>query len=202
MHAALLVAFALSSPVSIANERKVAPAEAEVIVYPAVPSTISEVVVYPGFAVVHRTATLPAEGGKFALQNMPRGIDAASLRVRADGGEVVGIEARERELPVEVPRERMDEVRTRVAEIEREIERADDRVALLTKFEKHLASLLTLSSDVLRREEVDARAPAEIWGDNFTFLTERMKENREEWRTAMWDRGDLVAVKTVMERIE
>ena len=62
-------------------------------------SRIVEVSVFGGSASVRRQAALPAGDGKFVLAGLPLAMDPASVRVRSDGGEVVGVEVQERLQP-------------------------------------------------------------------------------------------------------
>src|SRR5262245_59112525 len=101
-----------------------------------VDSAVAEVTVYGGSASVRRRAALPGRDGLFVLRGLPAGLDPDSVRVWLEGGEVVGVEVRDR-FQKNVPDERVKDLRERIRALEREIAVLDDEAEVLNAMQDH-----------------------------------------------------------------
>ncbi len=163
-----------------------------------VDSAIVEVTVYSGFASVKRRAELPAGGGSFVLSGLPRAIDPGALRVKSEGGEVVGVELRER-LRRDVPDARVAELRERVRTLERELEAVQDEGRVLAKLAAHVGRLLGDSKDGPR--EGEGRVSVEAWEENFTYLSAKLADVRKRQRENGWS-AEEVGLRLTDARLE
>ncbi len=146
-----------------------------------VDSAIVEVTVYGGSASVRRRAGLPGGDGEFVLRGLPAGLDPDSVRVRLEGGEVVGVEVRER-FQRNVPDERVKDLRERIRALEREIDVLDDEQAVLVALQDHVGRLLKQEERV-HQEDVEAGRPnPEAWEANYRYLGGKLKELKESLR--------------------
>jgi uncharacterized protein (TIGR02231 family) len=143
-------------------------------------SVLTEVTVYGGSASVRRRAELPAEG-RFVLQGLPASLDPDSVRVRLAGGEVIGVEVRER-LQRNVPDERVAELRERMGRLERELAGLEDEAEVLRSLLDHVQRLLRQEEHAHQDDLAAARASPEVWEANFRYLADKLKEQKEGLR--------------------
>ncbi len=151
-------------------------------------SAVVEVTVYPGLASVRRRAELPGGEGRFVLAGLPAGLDADSVRVRLTGGEVVGVEVRER-LQRGVADERVNELRGRIRALERELAGLQDEASLLQSLLDHVQRLLRQEERVHQDEVAGGRVDPAVWEANFTYLAGKLREVKESLR-ALEPRGE------------
>ncbi len=151
----------------------------------AVPSTLAEVTVFPGTALVRRSAAVPAGGGSFLIEGLPWSMDPDSVRVRCVGGHVVGIETRERHAR-EVAEERIRALRTRLRELRRELDGVRDEGEVLAALGRHLEQLLSAEATAHVDEVSEGRATPAAWAENLTFLTDQLTANRGGRREVGW----------------
>ncbi len=144
-------------------------------------STIVEVTVYGGSASVRRRAQLVGGEGRFVLAGLPAGLDPDSVRVRLAGGEVVGVEVRERLQP-NVPDERVKELRGRVKALERELGALDDEGERLRALLDHVQRLLRQEEGAHQDEVKSGRVNPEAWEANFRYLAGKLSELKEAQR--------------------
>lgn len=143
-------------------------------------SAIVEVTVYGGSASVRRRAELPGEG-RFVLGGLPASLDPDSVRVRAAGGEVVGVEVRER-FQKNVPDERVKELRERVRTLERELAGLEDEGEVLQVLLDHVQRLLRQEERAHQDEVQTARVNPEAWEANFLYLAKKLDEQKRGLR--------------------
>jgi uncharacterized protein (TIGR02231 family) len=155
----------------------------------SIESRVSEVTVYGGSAVVERSGRFPAGGGKLVLQGLPAGLEPDSVRVRAEGGEVVQVEVRER-VSSSAPDARVQELREAVKALRRERARMDDEAKVLATLRAHVERLLAPAAQEVPGD--GARATPEAWETNAGFLGERLGEIAKAERESRWKREDLV----------
>jgi len=146
-----------------------------------VDSSIVEVTVYGGSASVRRRANLPGGDGKFVLRGLPAGLDPDSVRVRLAGGEVVGVEVRER-FQQNVPDERVKDLRERIRALEREIAVLDDDKSVRTALLDHIGRLLKQEERVHQDEVEQGRVNPEAWEANYRYLGGKLEELKQELR--------------------
>ena len=135
----------------------------------AVSSRIGSVTVFRGSAQVTRVTELAAGSGTYLLQGLPALLDPDSVRVRLTGGEVVGVEVRDR-VQAGVPDERVEELRQRVRDVERELQVAQDEQGLVARRKSYLESLLETEQHAQREDQEQARATPAIWQANLDWI--------------------------------
>ena len=157
----------------------------------ALDSAIVEVTVYGGSASVKRRAILPAgqSGGRFVLAGLPASLDEASVRVRVEGGEVVGVETRER-FQTNVPDARVKDLRERIRALEREIEGLDDQAKTLGAMREHVLRLLREEERVHQDEVGEGRVNPDAWQKNYDYLKQKLGELTTELRELGWTREE------------
>lgn len=151
-------------------------------------SKIVEVTVFGGSASVKRRATLPAgesSNGKFVLAGLPLTLDPDSVRVRLTGGEVVGVEVRERYQP-QVANERVQGLRDRLRQLEREVSVLDDEDDVLSTMQKHIQRLLVQEESAQQQEVKQGRVDKAAWEENFAYLRGKLDELTKERRELNW----------------
>jgi uncharacterized protein (TIGR02231 family) len=137
-------------------------------------SRLTEVTVYSGTASVKRQAELPGEG-RFVLAGLPASLDPDSVRVRLAGGEVVGVEVRER-LQQSVPDERVAELRARVRALEQELAGLEDEGEVLRALLDHVQRLLRQEERTHQDEVANARVDPQAWEANYAYLSQKLRE--------------------------
>jgi uncharacterized protein (TIGR02231 family) len=158
-------------------------------------SRIERVTVWGAGARVERIATLPG-AGSYLIRGLPASADPASIRVRIDGGEVVGVKVRERR-ERSLPDERLDALRTTIAKLAREKQELEDERATLQSLAAHLAKLLVPSTGPtpgpapLATPGVPAgpsappdegRPGARVWAADRDFLAARLEDQQKAAR--------------------
>jgi len=142
-----------------------------------VPSEITDVTVYGHGAIVTRTVSLPSSEGTFVIGDLPGDLDPASLRVRASGAEVVGVD------PLLRYRERADS--ERVAELRRAVDaararfqaRADDLIVADAGV-GYAGELASCSKALMRFELGSGDAAPATWQARADFLRDHDAEMR------------------------
>jgi uncharacterized protein (TIGR02231 family) len=160
----------------------------------ALSSSIAQVTVFPGSALVQRDAETPSGKGKYIISGMPQSMDPDSIRVRCTGAEVIGLETRER-FQRTVPDERVQELRDRIQASERELAGLADERAVLAQINDHLERLVT-AKDGAEVGKQAAATSAETWTKNIEYLTAQLTKSRTNLRENGWKTGEL------QERIE
>jgi uncharacterized protein (TIGR02231 family) len=155
-------------------------------------SRIEEVTVFDGSALVRRRAELPGGGGLFVIEGLPISLDPDSVRVRCTGGEVVGVETRDRHLPA-VANARVQELRERVRALLRDRKVLEDQAAVLAQIEGHLGHLLKFDGETHNEDVKTGRGDLQSWGNNLRFLSEELEKNKSLQRENTWKREDLDA---------
>lgn len=151
---------------------------------------IEHVTVFPAHALVRRVAQAPAGGGKFVVANLPAQLDPDTLRVRCVGADVVGIDSRERNVPA-LADARIEELRGRVRELEREARAVDDDIAVRAGLEAHLVGLLTLEQRSNAEALARGKVRPESWKQNLEFITGELLATRTQRRELGWKRADI-----------
>jgi len=136
---------------------------------PAVlPSAIESVTVYPTSALVTRTSRAPGPG-EYVFLGLPEGLDPETVRLRAEGLEVMGIETHARFVRA-VPSERLAELKAQEAALLAGLEslKANQRAA-----ESHAAFYAELLAAGPQTEPTSAESPsATLWEQGAAFLVE------------------------------
>lgn len=158
-----MIAFLLLAPLA-----GLAPAQAPT----SVASTIVEVTVYPGSAAVRRSADLPRGSGQFLITGLPRALDPAALRVRAEGAEVVRVDLRQR-LRALAPEARVETLRAELAGLERELAALSDERQVQRRVEEHLARLAAPEAAA-----GEAQPSLAVWKEDAAELARRMAAAR------------------------
>lgn len=170
-----------------------------------VPSTVRSVTVYPGSALVRRTADAPAGGGTFVLEGLPWSMDPSSVRVRCFGAEVVSTETRER-IRTAVPDERVQELRRQLGALEREETVLQSELEVLVRLERHVERLLELEENAHSNDVRGGRADPDVWSRNFEFLSTKLTENATGQREVRWKlqekKAQIADVRLQLGRIE
>jgi len=86
----LLSALALLTPAPLLAAPPAAPAPATSAVFSASAAPVTRIVLYPGSALVERTARVKAGTESLEITGIPANFDAESLRIEADGGIEIG----------------------------------------------------------------------------------------------------------------
>lgn len=151
-----------------------------------VASRIVEVTVYGGSASIRREAVAPAGDGELVLRGLPHELDPASVRVRASGGEIVGVEVRDRYQESE-PDPRVQELRGRIRDVERELAGMEDERRVAETMREHLNRLLLEEERDHRTALREGRVDTEALEENYAYLRGKLvavlQEKREiEWR--------------------
>jgi len=146
-----------------------------------VESTIDEVTIYGGSASVRRKAVAPAGDGKLVLQGLPFDLDSASVRVRTEGGEIVGVEVRDR-VQENVVDPRSKALREEIRALERTLEGLDDDGKLAETMREHFARLLLEVERNQRGEVREGRVDTEAWEKNYEYLRGKLRAVMAERR--------------------
>jgi uncharacterized protein (TIGR02231 family) len=152
----------------------------------AVASRIERVTVFGRGAMVERTATLPA-AGKFVLRDLPADADPASIRVKLAGGEVAGVEVRERHERA-LPDASVEALRTKVRDLAGVVAKLDDERASLDVVLAHLQKLMGAppppagAASSAAPPGVEARPDAGAWEHDLEFLRTRLSAKKGEAR--------------------
>ena len=145
---------------------------------PAV-APIAEVTVFPGSALVRRHVEVASGSARYLIAGLPASMDAESVRVRCTGAEVVGTETRER-FQKNVPDARVEELRGRLRELERELAGDGDQLEVLRTVAAHLGRLFDMQGVDEGKEPI--QASPETWQRNLEYISARLGENRAAQR--------------------
>jgi uncharacterized protein (TIGR02231 family) len=148
-------------------------------------SKIVEVTVYGGSASVRRRASLPAAGGKVVLAGLPAALDPESVRVRCEGGEVIGVETRDR-VQRSVPDARLAELAARVKERQRALAVLEDERSVMSAMSGHVQRLLAQEEEIHAGEVRNGRPDPESWKANMDFLRRELGDLAREGREQDW----------------
>lgn len=149
-----------------------------------VASRIQDVTLYGSSALVRRTADL-AGGGSFVLPGLPDAIDPENVRVRCEGGDVVGVEVRRR-VTDQVPSARVQELRDRLTGLGRELKVLEDERTVLKTMLTHLQSLMNVSTATHSQDVQGGKPSVEAWAASWKFASERLAENVASTREVEW----------------
>jgi uncharacterized protein (TIGR02231 family) len=149
-----------------------------------VPSRIEDVTVYAQSALVRRRAELPG-GGEFVVQGLPISLDRENVRVRCEGGDVAGVEVRER-IVDKVPEERLQTLRDRHVLLQRELQTLQDEAAVQASLQAHLGELAKLSADQRTRDVEAGHTSIEAWEASWQFLSAHLADNARATRETRW----------------
>lgn len=151
---------------------------------------IGEVTVFPGSALVRRSGSIPAGGGKFTIAGLPAAMDPDSVRVRCGGADVVGIEVRTRRVAA-LPDERIRELMTRSRELQRELQVRGDERTTLADVGQHLSHLLEIEEAQHAAALKTGTVTADAWARNLDFIAAEMTRNRKAQRDLGWTIDEL-----------
>src|SRR5882672_4691776 len=160
----------------------------------ALASSMAQVTVFPGSALVQRNADAPSGKGKYVISGLPQSMDPDSIRVRCAGAEVIGLETRER-FQRAVPDERVQELRDRIQASERDLAALTDEQELLAQINAHLERLVHFK-DLAEPGKQTPSASLETWRQNIEYLTAQLTKSRTNLRENGWKTTEL------RERIE
>ena len=147
-----------------------------------VDSRIGTVTVYPGSAMVTRTAAVPGPGS-YVFRDLPLALDPDSVRVRPGAGarlEVLGVEPSLRFVR-EVADERMAALEAERRELVRQLQALRDDQRALSELEAHLAALLEPSTGDAARDD-GARPDLDTWAAAGAFLADELVTVRADLR--------------------
>ena len=151
---------------------------------------IEEVTVFPGQALVRRVGEAPAAGGELVIRGLPWVMDPDTVRVRCTGGDVVGLETRERMVDA-VPSERVQELRDRLKALQRERRGLEDERSLADDLKGHLQRLLQMEAQAQTGEVKQGRADPDAWGKNIAYIREQLGAARKALREVGWEIEEL-----------
>lgn len=135
---------------------------------------IASVTVYSGRALILRRAEVPAGGGSFRLAGLPMALDAASVRARTEGDEVISVEVRERSgNPKGL--ERFEQLGVELEVLNAELEALQSELRRVERIEQHLWRLLDSQADPATQGEAAADR-IEQWEATLDFVERRASE--------------------------
>ena len=148
-------------------------------------SAISDVTLYGQGAIVTRRAPLPTPEGSFVLRGLPSGIDPASVRVRASGGEVIGVETR-RHFREEAGGERLEALRQAVVSAQAGLVGAEDKRDVAQRLVGYYERLLTQERTAFTDALGAGRADTKRWKEGLRFFEDQLGKARSKDRKAQW----------------
>ncbi|MEW6073687.1 MAG: DUF4139 domain-containing protein [Planctomycetota bacterium] len=151
----------------------------------AVESRITAATVFGSGAAVTRRAALPAGGGRFVLRGLAAAFDPDHLCARGEGGEIVGVEVRER-LETGVSDERLGELRAKKRELDRAVAATRDELAVQNSMEEHVLRLLRLEEEAHGGDLRAARVETGVWEKNYEYLAGKLTLLRAAQRELGW----------------
>lgn len=149
-----------------------------------VASRIQDVTLYGASALVRRKSDL-AGSGSFVLQGLPETIDPENVRVRCEGGDVVGVEVRRR-IADQVPSERVQVLRDRLTALQRDMKVLEDEKSVLKAMLAHLQSLMNVSTGAHSQDVQGGKPSVEAWDASWKFASERLATNIAATREVEW----------------
>ena len=150
-----------------------------------VESHIASVTVFSGTASVLRRAVAPAGDARIVLPGLPHGLDPDSVRVRCEGGEVVGVEIRER-VETAASDGRLAGLRGELRELRRALAVVQDERSVLKSMEEHVLRLLRLEERAQGDDVRAGRTDPAAWDANFEYLAGKLSTLRTELREVGW----------------
>lgn len=155
-------------------------------------STVADVTVYGDSAILTRTANLPTSQGSFLIEGLPAVMDPSSIRVRAAGGEVVGVDTRIR-YTTQATDERVLELEKLVRNAQRREDHASDAYTTADELVRYYDALLSQERDLFERGLAKGAADMERWEEGMTFFETELKNVRDKRREAKWNLEDAQA---------
>jgi uncharacterized protein (TIGR02231 family) len=156
------------------------------------------VTVYPSSARVVREADGLDGDGRYVLRGLPASLDPASVRVRCEGGFVVGVEVRER-LEDRSPTERLEALRAQRRELQASIDEEQDALEILASEAKHLRTLLARTGAGERRYLQQGGVDLEGWRERLDFTRTGLRDNARRQRELGWQ---LEALRSQLSQLE
>lgn len=147
-------------------------------------SEIDSVTVYPSSALVTRRAPvklMDSPQGEYVVPGLPISLDPETVRVRAEGFEVMGVEARERFVR-ELPTERLAELKKREAVLVSELGLLQEALGSASEGADYFAELL--EKGPLKRDEAGVEGIVEAWARGSEFLLDGYREALKAKRVA------------------
>lgn len=147
-----------------------------------VESKISQVTVYPGDALLTRTATLklnPIEQQKVIFSHIIPEVDENSLRVSASGSaevKILGAEVK-KEFLEEVPAEKVKQLKEEIQKLQDEKKKLEDTKEILSEEKQFLDSIRLFSHGQLPKDLVTKVPSAKELEDTLKFLDTKLKDN-------------------------
>jgi uncharacterized protein (TIGR02231 family) len=161
-------------------------------------SRISEVTVYPSTARIVRAASGLAGDGRYVLRGLPATLDPASVRVRCEGGFVVGVEVRERRED-RSPTQRLEALRAERAELRSSIEEEEDELLVLAGEARNLRALRARSGAAERRYLQEGGVDLSGWRERLEFTRTGLRDNARRQRELGWE---LEALRARLAQLE
>lgn len=151
---------------------------------------ITAVTVFPDRALVTRRAEAPAGSGTYLLRGLPARLERASLRVRAQGGDVAGLQARGH-VDQSVLDGLLEASRERLATLRRRRGALQDERSLQDDLKGHLQRLLALEAADTERDARASRAGPEEWSAYLGYARTKLGAARTRLREVAWELEDL-----------
>jgi len=139
-------------------------------------SEIDSVTVYPSSALVTRLAPVDLPGaqvGEFVFPGLPMSLDPETVRVRAEGFEVMGVETRQRFVK-ELPSERLAELKAKETVLVSELGLLQMSLASAGENADYFAELL--KKGPVKKEEAGKDGETETWARGSEFLLKGYRE--------------------------
>lgn len=170
----------------------------------AVESAIDQVTVYADSARVRRTAAPITADGTYVFRGLTRALDPGNVRVRLEGGHVLGVEVVERR-EIESPVERVQLLREKLRGLEREQLAANDEGEVLELLEREITARLDAAP--VKSEDGEASfPPLEAWQASHAWYGAKLAELLGARRELRWEseglKGELDALRAELGRLE
>ncbi len=156
---------------------------------PPIATTITEVSVHQGSALVTRRGEVPDGGGRFVVSGLSGELLADSVRLKLEGGEANGVEVHETSRAT-VPQERLATLQRRWSELVRNQEVANDQLSLERALRARLEGLLDQEAGAHAREVAGGHSNETAWSTNYTYLSEQLLAAKKAERAAQWTEED------------
>lgn len=176
-----LLAAGLAGP-ALASSPPPTPVSPETLLMPAVveevlASAIERVTVYPSSALVTRTAAVPGPG-EYVVEGLPHGLNRSSVRVRAEGMQVMRVDVRQRFVRA-VPDARLGALQTELERL-----RAEERALVVER--TAATDQVRFYRELLQKRMDGAKAGAdgdvETWREGGEFLSSGLATALDELR--------------------
>lgn len=159
-----------------------------------VASRVASVDIYPNTARVTRTGQVPAGDGRVLVRGLPETLDPSTIRLRAQGSEIVALEVLERFVRT-VPADAIAEASVRIEAIDAELRRRRDEVELLGMLSKHFYTLL----DEQARGDAVLQLTAAARMESVAMVREQVSSLAAESRD---QRGTMTELEIERERLQ